>query len=408
MFAVCGRVSAGTPAKPNGADSGTISASFYVLAGDRRTSTAKCVCRGGVCDAYAIVRTVARMFVVFRRASAGTPAKPNGADSGTISASFHVLAGDRRTSTVNRVSRGGVRDADAKVGSAARIFAVFGGVSGGTPVKPRCANSRTISASFDVPAGHRRTSTANLVCRGGVCDADAKVGTAARMFAVFGRVSAGTPAKRKSVNAPTKVAYLDVLDGDRRRSTKNHVSRGERPTAVWVLIAAIIGAPRQTQKEKKMGTWRASPCGFAALPKSPSPSTEPNGGQGTLVGRSNLSVPRRDVVKENRVVGLYDAVESLYVWCPACRRRVADTSFTTSVFRSRRELAESRGASRFRQKPRRNFPVRARTTSVLCRQRSVAQTRGLPKVRYVCGRILGGNFVSRVANSTTSAGLRAT
>ncbi|KAL3192674.1 hypothetical protein MRX96_058730 [Rhipicephalus microplus] len=138
-----------------------------------------------------------------------------------------------------------------------------------------------------------------------------------------------------------------------------------------------------------MGTWRASPCGFAALPKSPSPSTEPNGGQGTLVGRSNLSVPRRDVVKENRVVGPYDAVESLYVWCPACLRRVADTSFTTSVFRSRRELAESRGASRFRQKPRRNFPVRARTTSVLCRQRSVAQTRGLPKVRYVRGRILG-------------------
>ncbi|KAL3192719.1 hypothetical protein MRX96_058772 [Rhipicephalus microplus] len=250
MFAVCGRVSAGTPPKPNGADSGTISASFYVLAGDRRTSTAKCVCRGGVCDAYAIVRTVARMFAVFGRASAGTPAKPNGADSGTISASFDVLAGDRRTSTVNRVSRGGARDADAKVGSAARIFAVFGGVSGGTPVKPRSANSRTILASFDVPAGHRRTSTANLVCRGGICDADAKVGTAARMFAVFGRVSAGTPAKRKSVNASTKVAYLDVLDGVRRRSTKNHVSRGERPTAVWVLIAAIVGAPRQTQKKK--------------------------------------------------------------------------------------------------------------------------------------------------------------
>ncbi|KAL3192736.1 hypothetical protein MRX96_058788 [Rhipicephalus microplus] len=118
------------------------------------------------------------MFAVCGRVSAGTPAKPHGADSGTISASFDVLAGDRRTSTVNRVSRGGVRDADAKVGSAARIFAVFGGVSGGTPVKPRCANSRTISASFDVPAGHRRTSTANLVCRGGVCDADAKVGTA--------------------------------------------------------------------------------------------------------------------------------------------------------------------------------------------------------------------------------------
>ncbi|KAL3192733.1 hypothetical protein MRX96_058786 [Rhipicephalus microplus] len=346
------------------------------------------------------------MFAVFGRVSAGTPVKPRSANARTISASFDVPAGHRRTSTANRVCRGGVCDAYEIVGTVACMFVVFGRASAGTPAKRNGANSRTISASFDVPAGHRRTSTANLVCRGGVCDADAKVGTAARMFAVFGRVSAGTPAKRKSANATMNVAYLDVLDADRCSSTKNHVSRGERPTAVWVLIAAIIGAPRQTQK--KMGTWRASPCGFAALPKSPSPSTEPNGGQGTLVGRSNLSVPRRDVVKENRVVGPYDAVGSLYVWCPACLRRVADTSFTTSVFRSRRELAESRGASRFRQKPWRNFPVRARTTSVLCRQRSVAQTRGLPKVRYVCGRILGGNFVSRVANSTTSAGLRAT
>ncbi|KAL3192737.1 hypothetical protein MRX96_058789 [Rhipicephalus microplus] len=249
MFAVFGRVSAGTPVKPRSANSCTISASFDVPAGHRRTSTANRVCRGGVCDAYAMVGTVARMFVVFGRASAGTPAKRNGADSGTTSAYFDVLAGDRRTSTTKRVCRGEVCDADEKVGSAARIFAAFAGMSGGTPVKPRSANSRTISVSFDVPAGHRRTSTANRVCRGGVCDADAKVGTATRMFAVFGRVSAGTPAKRKSANAPTKVACLDVLDDDRRRKTKNHVSRGERPTAVWVLIAAIIGAPRQTQKK---------------------------------------------------------------------------------------------------------------------------------------------------------------
>ncbi|KAL3192700.1 hypothetical protein MRX96_058755 [Rhipicephalus microplus] len=168
MFAVFGRVSAGTPVKPRSANSCTISASFDVPAGHRRTSTAKCVCRGGVCDAYAIVGTVARMFVVFGRASAGTPAKRNGADSGTISAYFDVLAGDRRTSTAKRVCRGEVCDADEKVGSAARIFAVFAGVSGGPPARPRSIDSRTISVSFDVPAGHRRTSTANRVCRGGV------------------------------------------------------------------------------------------------------------------------------------------------------------------------------------------------------------------------------------------------
>ncbi|KAL3172273.1 hypothetical protein MRX96_013247 [Rhipicephalus microplus] len=98
--------------------------------------------------------------------------------------------------------------------SAARIFAVFCALIGGTPVKRNGANLRTISASFDVLAGERRTSTANRVSWDGVCDADAKVGTAAQMFAVFGRMSAGTPGKRNSANAPTKVAYLDVLAGD--------------------------------------------------------------------------------------------------------------------------------------------------------------------------------------------------
>ncbi|KAL3203853.1 hypothetical protein MRX96_041695 [Rhipicephalus microplus] len=56
-----------------------------------------------------------------------------------------------------------------------------------------------ISASFDVLAGDRRTSTANCVCRGGVCDAYAKVETATRMFAVFGRMA-------KETTGPNKVA----------------------------------------------------------------------------------------------------------------------------------------------------------------------------------------------------------
>ncbi|KAL3192734.1 hypothetical protein MRX96_058786 [Rhipicephalus microplus] len=127
------------------------------------------------------------MFAVFGRVSAGTPVKPRSANARTISASFDVPAGHRRTSTANRVCRGGVCDAYEIVGTVACMFVVFGRASAGTPAKRNGANSRTISASFDVPAGHRRTSTANLVCRGGVCDADAKVGTAARMFAVFGR-----------------------------------------------------------------------------------------------------------------------------------------------------------------------------------------------------------------------------
>ncbi|KAL3192732.1 hypothetical protein MRX96_058785 [Rhipicephalus microplus] len=140
------------------------------------------------------------MFAVFGRVSAGTPAKPNGADYGTILAYFDVRAGDRRTSTVNRVNPGGVRDADAKVENAAPIFAVFGGMSCSTPEKPRSANSRMISASFDVLAGNRRTTTAKRVCRGEVCDADEKVGSAARIFAAFAGMSGGTPVKPRSAN----------------------------------------------------------------------------------------------------------------------------------------------------------------------------------------------------------------
>ncbi|KAL3192676.1 hypothetical protein MRX96_058732 [Rhipicephalus microplus] len=200
IFAVFAGVSGGPPARPRSIDSCTNSAPFDVFAGDRRSSRANRVCRGGLRDADAKVGNAARMFAVFGRVSAGTPWKPNGADYGTISASFDVPAGDRRTSTVNRVSPRGVRDADAKVENAARIFALFGGVSGGTPEKPRSANSRTISASFDALAGDRRTSTAKRVCRGEVCDADEKVGSAARIFAAFAGMSGGTPVKPRSAN----------------------------------------------------------------------------------------------------------------------------------------------------------------------------------------------------------------
>ncbi|KAL3192717.1 hypothetical protein MRX96_058770 [Rhipicephalus microplus] len=167
IFAVFAGVSGGPPARPRSIDSRTNSAPFDVIAGDRRSSRANRVCRGGLRDADAKVGNAARMFAVFGRVSAGTPAKPNGADYGTISAYFDVRAGDRRTSTVNRFSPGGVWDADAKVENAARIFAVFGGVSCSTPEKPRSANSRMISASFDVLAGDRRTSRANRVCQSG-------------------------------------------------------------------------------------------------------------------------------------------------------------------------------------------------------------------------------------------------
>ncbi|KAL3243043.1 hypothetical protein MRX96_020719 [Rhipicephalus microplus] len=148
------------------------------------------------------------------------------------------------TSKANRVSRGGVRDADGKAGSAAWIFAVFGRVSGGTRAKPKNVNSCSKSASFDALAGDLRTSTANRVSQGGVRNADGKVGRATRIFAVFGGVSGGTPVKPSSAYSRTKSASFDVLAGDRGTSTAHHVSRGgEREPArasAWSAFARLL------------------------------------------------------------------------------------------------------------------------------------------------------------------------